>query len=122
MHLRSLIIGAVTAICIAVPATAGHLHPEKYYQDQWCSAQNGVQEYALDDGARVDCLTDQYAVEFDFAPKWAEGIGQALYYAEKTGRRPGVALIMENNYDVRYLYRLQAICEKYGITIWQITP
>ena len=37
-----------------------------------------------------------YAVEFDFAEKWAEAVGQALYYALKTGKKPAVVLIMED--------------------------
>ena len=62
--------------------------PKKYleadYRDFACKQLEGNIEYALDDGSRVDCLTDQYAIEFDFAKKWAEAIGQSLYYAEKT--------------------------------------
>ena len=36
------------------------------------------------------------AVEFDFANKWAECIGQALYYGQKTNRTPACVLIIEN--------------------------
>lgn len=52
-------------------------------------------EYKLEDNTRVDCLTPDYAVEFDFASKWAESIGQSLYYAQKTKRKPAVVLIMQ---------------------------
>lgn len=41
-------------------------------------------EYRLSDNTRVDCMTDTLAVEFDFANKWAECIGQALYYGKQT--------------------------------------
>jgi hypothetical protein len=81
-----------------------------------------VTEYRLDDGTRVDCLTDQYAIEFDFGPKWAESIGQALYYAEMTGRQPGVVLILEQPGDDRYLNRLRRVADKYNISIWTSTP
>lgn len=65
-------------------------------------------EYQLEDKTRVDCLTSNLAVEFDFAPKWAECIGQALYYGKKTKRIPACALIMENPIkDEIYLYRLR---------------
>ena len=83
---------------------------------------NGQTEVVLDDKARVDCLTDQYAVEVDFAPKWAEGIGQALFYGVKTGKQPGVLLILEHKSDERFLKRLNLTAEKYGITTWTITP
>ncbi len=87
---------------------AKHLHTEKEYQTAWCNAHNGVMEYKLNDKTRVDCLTDTLAVEVDFAPKWHECIGQALYYAKKTRRTPACVLIMENgDSDMRFLYRLR---------------
>lgn len=81
-------------------------------------------EYVLDDQARVDCLTDEYAIEFDFANKWAEAIGQALYYAKKTGRRPGIVLIMESSGDQKYLSRLNNAIKNNipSIKIWTIIP
>lgn len=97
-------------------------HPEKYYQNQWCNKVGGSQEYRLEDGTRVDCLTETHAVEFDFAKKWAEGIGQALYYAEMTGKRPGVVLIMEHPGDDRFKTRLQRVSDRHGITVWTIGP
>ena len=78
-------------------------------------------EYVLDDGARVDCLLPDYAVEFDFAEKWAESIGQALYYGLKTGRQPAVVLIMETpDKDFRHLNRLKVVAKKYNLKIWTI--
>ncbi|MDA8428150.1 MAG: hypothetical protein M0T70_02735 [Geobacteraceae bacterium] len=103
-------------------AFAGHIHKEKEYQEAWCKKINGITEYRLEDGARVDCLTDQFAIEFDFAPKWAESIGQALYYAEMTGRKPGVVLIQENDDDDRYMDRLKKVAGRHGIKVWEMTP
>lgn len=78
------------------------------YQTVWCSAHKGVMEYRLNDNTRVDCLTDTLAVEFDFANKWAECIGQALYYGQKTGKTPACVLIMEDEEkDLKYLRRLR---------------
>lgn len=105
-------------ILLATVANAKHLHPEKYYQNKWCAEQGGQTEVVLEDKTRVDCLTDTHAIEVDFAPKWAEGIGQALYYAEKIYRRPGVLLIMENETDARYLERLNAVADEYLIEVW----
>lgn len=65
-------------------------------------------EYKLNDKTRIDCLTDTLAVEVDFANKWAECIGQALYYGRKTRRTPACVLILENGEkDNRFLYRLR---------------
>lgn len=60
-------------------------------------------------------------IEFDFAPKWAESIGQALYYGLMTGKQPGVELIMEKEGDGRYLERLNALADGHNIKVW-ITP
>lgn len=101
-----------------------HTHnSEKYYQTKWCEERGGEIEYALDDYTRVDCLLSDYAIEFDFAKKWAEAIGQALYYGIKTDRKPGIVLIIENGeQDDKYLNRLKVIGEKHNIMIWTTTP
>lgn len=101
---------------------AAHVHPEAYYQQQWCDEQKGVMEYVLDDRSRVDCLTETHAIEVEFAPKWKESIGQALFYGIKTGKKPGVVLIIEKDSDGKYLDRLKIVGEKYGIDIWKVTP
>ena len=108
----------IIILFIFYPAYAAHIHKEKYYQDKWCKANNGVMEYVLDDKTRVDCLTIDYAVECDFSYKWAESVGQTLYYAIRTGKLPGVVLIMENIGDGKYLERLETVAKQYGIKIW----
>jgi hypothetical protein len=83
------------------------LHREVWYQQQWCDGQGGIAEWRLPDAARIDCLTDTHAIEFDFADKWAEAIGQALYYASQTGRRAGIVLIIRGDgKDQAYIDRL----------------
>ena len=87
---------------------AKRLYLEKEYQDYWCGLKNGITEYKLTDNTRVDCLLPDMAVEFDYANKWAECIGQALYYSQKTNRIPARVLIMENpEKDFKYLSRLR---------------
>ena len=65
---------------------------ESDYVLEYCPYDSKV-EYVLEDRTRVDCLTDAHAVEFDWCNKWAEAVGQALYYARSTGRMPVVVLI-----------------------------
>lgn len=107
-------------VCCVSSAAAGRLHKEKVYQDEWCQQAGGVTEYRLSDGTRVDCLIDEYAIEFDFAPKWAESVGQALYYSLMTGLKPGVVMIMENEGDERFLVRLNALALQYNIRVWTV--
>lgn len=101
----------------AIPAYAKHAYPEKYYQDNLCY---GITEYRLDDRTRVDCLTRDYAVEFDFAPKWAEAIGQSLHYAQKTGKKPAIYIIVENEKQWHYVNILRMLCPRLNITLWVV--
>ena len=82
---------------------------ESYYVNQWCASDFGRREAVLWDMTRVDCLTKDYAVEFDFAKKWAESIGQSLYYAKMTGKKPAVTLILTTPTDYRYVKRIERL-------------
>ena len=82
---------------------------ESYYVDQWCTSDFGRKEAILWDLTRVDCLAKDYAIEFDFAKKWAESIGQALYYAKMTGKSPAVVLILTSPIDYRYVKRVERL-------------
>ena len=75
-------------------------------------------EVVLSDKTRVDCLTDEYAIEFEWAKKWAESIGQSLYYAEMTGKKPAIAIIILSPDDERYIKRIEKVDK--GITIFKI--
>lgn len=106
INMRQIIL--ILILFLALPIYAKHLHLEKEYQEFWCSKQGGIIEYKLKDNTRVDCLLPNYAVEFDFASKWAECIGQALYYGQKTNRTPACVLIIENpTKDYKYVKRLR---------------
>ena len=105
-------------ILIISSASASHIHKESYYQVQWCNKEGGVTEYVLSDKARVDCLTKDYAVEFDFASKWAESIGQSLYYAKMTNKKPAIVLIMEANSDEIYYKRAKKVADEYDIKLY----
>lgn len=112
------LIYILSIIFIFSAVAEGHSLPEKYYQDQWCGKWRGKQEYRLKDNTRVDCLTKNYAVEFDFAPKWAESFGQAAYYAKMTGKKPAIILIIEKSSDWKYYHRLNKIAHDHNITVW----
>lgn len=112
----------ILSLAFFLPGLAFARTPERAYQEEWCAREGGVVEYTLPDKARVDCLTDEYAVEVDFASKWAEAVGQSLYYAERTGKRPGVLLILENEGGSRHLERLALLAKKFGIRVWTTGP
>ena len=95
---------------------------ERDYQKIFCKNLNGKIEYRLIDKTRVDCLTKEYAIELDFGHKWAESIGQSLYYSYMTNKKAGIGIIVNTNLisDKRYLKRLYKVTNILGIKVWII--
>ncbi len=106
-----------TLLLYPIAVNAAHLHYESWYQERWCNANNGQTEVTMPDGTRCDCLTDTHAIEVDFGEKWAESIGQSLYYGLQTGKQPGVVLILEEETDRKYWIRLNTTIEHYNLPI-----
>ena len=99
-----------------------HQHSESSYQHAWCSAHNGIEEYENPDKTRVDCLTKKRAVEFDFANKWAESIGQAEHYSLMTHKKGAVVLILEDpETEMIYFERLKRIAKKHHLDAEYVT-
>ena len=97
------------------------LHYEKVYQNKVAEMMDGNTETVLEDGTRVDILTDDYAIEVDFADKWAEGIGQCLHYSLMTGKKAGLVLIAENvDKDEKYIVRALNVAKNHNIKVWVI--
>ena len=116
-----LVFITVTNYCSAYEAIV-HKHNESSYNHAWCSMHKGIEEFQNNDFTRVDCLTDCNAVEFDFAPKWAEGIGQALHYQRMTGKRGKVVLILENpQKEMVYYYRVLELAKIYDFDVEYVT-
>lgn len=116
----SVFIGVVFDNCGLVYGK--HKRLEKDYQKEWCENAEGEMEVVMPDGSRCDCLTSKYAVEFDFASKWAEAVGQSLLYASYTGMKPGIVLIMEDaekeDVFLRRLYRISDYLNCNKIDVW----
>ena len=87
---------------------------EADYVQKTCKGQI---EYALEDRTRVDCLTELYAIEYDFCPKWAEAIGQSLHYARMTGKHPAIVLICDTEDEIRHIMRVWPLAEDLGINL-----
>jgi len=87
---------------------------ERFYQEKYCT---GKIEVVLEDRTRIDCETSHYAIEYDFARKWAESLGQALHYARMTNKQPGIVLIIESEKDCKYVKRAQDNIDFYWLPI-----
>jgi len=106
-------LGALT-LCIGLFfGTACFAKSEAEYVKENCTGQI---EYRLPDATRVDCLTETHAYEFDFCNKWAESVGQALYYADLTEKKPGIVLICDAD-EQRFYYRAMVACPECRVEI-----
>lgn len=105
----------------ALPVYAKRLHKESWYQERYCQ---GIQEYRLPDGTRADCMTDTHAIEYDFANKWDEAIGQSLNYAFQSNKRAGIVLIIEKRKHMKHWYKLNSVIQHYKlpIDVWLVKP
>jgi hypothetical protein len=116
-----IITAVLLVLLLAVPAQAKHRYLEEYYQNKWCLPKGGTTEFVLPDRTRVDCLTGENAIEFDFGYKHYESIGQAIKYGMATGKRPGIVLIIENKLDAKKWAELQEVViflrERFGLRI-----
>ena len=117
MEMKKIILILIISFMFPSQLLAVREHPEKWYQEKWCKENNGQLEVVLVDGTRCDCLTETHAIEFDFGSKWAESIGQSLYYGLQTGKKPGVVLILEKNKDRRYWIRLNSTIQHFTLPI-----
>ena len=77
----SVVIAAITLVGESERDTAPGTevdNQETIYQEL-----GGEKEYRLNDGTRVDLIHNKFAIEIDWQEKWAEGVGQSIYYAMK---------------------------------------
>jgi len=88
--------------CLIFLSTNSYALTESYYSEIFCKSIGGVEEVVLSNRTRVDCVTDEYVIEVDFAKKWYEGVGQSLHYATVTGKKPGLALIIDETEERFY--------------------
>ena len=120
----SLTVCVAVITLVAISAPAEQLHSEKYYQMRWCFSHGGMVGIMLGDKTRCDCVTESHAIEIEFADKWADAIGQSLYYSLQTGKIAGIVLILESETDHKYWEQLNSTIENFELPIetWEISP
>ena len=119
----SFVLAYIIFQILVLPCYGARLYKEAEYNKRYCSIVGGVVEYRNPDFTRVDCLTKNNAIEMDFAEKWAEGVGQALYYEQMTGKKGKVVLILENpDVEIKYFERVKALSKVYNFDAEYITP
>ena len=98
---------------------ADYFHTRETPRNAWL----GVTVECKTSKTRIDCLTKTHAVEFDFANKWHESIGQALHYQKMTGKRAKVVLILEKpEEEMKYFKRVEALGKIHNFDVEYVTP
>ena len=120
MKYRQLVI--LLALFSASICHAKEKRNEAYYRDVWTKEHKGKVEVKMGDGTRCDIVTKTHAIEVEWAHKWAEGIGQSLWYSYQTNKKAGIVLILRNKKDKKYLLRLRSLiaAKKLDIRVWEI--
>jgi len=72
--------------------------------------------------SNADIITKTHAIEVEWAHKWYERFGQALWYGFQTNKKPGLVLIFRNKEDERFLARVRSLAAHHEIEprVWTI--
>ena len=102
-----------------VTSSSQALEKEKYYSDKFCEEMSGQADYTLQDKSRVDCLTETHAFEVDWADgmKVYEAIGQSLYYASQTDKKPGILLLIRKDNSEKHIRKVQEVIISFNLPI-----
>ena len=90
---------------------------ERDYVNAWVEKYGGKTEVQMPDKTRCDVVTTTHAIEFDFAPKWAEAIGQSLNYGFQINKTPGVVLIVRSKKEMKHWFQLNSVIKHYKLPI-----
>ena len=95
------------------------LEKEKYYSEMYCEELFGKVNYTLEDKSKVDCLTDTHAYEVDWADgmKVYEAIGQSLYYASQTNKKPGIIFLIRRNNSEKHIRKVKEVINFFELDI-----
>lgn len=109
---------------LLIPTIPLHVSVDAH-ESQWTTALakaiGGKTEVGVEFG-RADVLTESYAIEVDFLPKWKEGIGQALHYGDITHLVPVLALIAKDPPDEKLMKHIESLCTSKGVKVVLLVP
>ena len=95
-------------ICVLQPGPTDN----EILWSKWLATQrDGQAEVVLIDGSRADIINDTHAYEVEWAKKWPEAIGQSLLYAQLSGKKPAIILLLRDKpNDKIYVLRCAVAC------------
>ncbi|MTB51322.1 hypothetical protein [Lewinella sp. W8] len=75
----------------------------------------GATEVHVENG-RIDILTKTHAIEVEWASKWKNSIGQALWYAQQKNVKAGIILLLKERKDLEHFYKLTSTLSYAGLS------
>ena len=110
---------ALTILSILAIQSVHAIENEDYYNRQFCIQESGQAEYRLPDRSRIDCLpsTHAYEADWDDGLKDYESIGQSLYYAAETGKKPGILLLVRKKNSDKHIRKVRRVIESWSLPI-----
>ena len=116
---QSLLIKYFFILICFLPLSYNALEKEKFYSDKFCEEISGQADYTLQDQSRVDCLTETHAFEVDWADgmKVYEAIGQSLYYASQTGKKPGILLLIRKDNSEKHIRKIKEVISYFNLDV-----
>ena len=99
--------------------SANAIEKEEFYSNKFCEELAGQSQFKLKDLSRVDCLTETHAFEVDWADgmKVYEAIGQSLYYASQTGKKPGILLLIRKDNSEKHIRKIKEVIRYFDLDI-----
>jgi len=117
-YLSMSLVSLVLALLMVTFSFAGKKPGEREHAERIAIKYNAKVEVKLWDHTRVDLLNDTHAYEVDWVRKYAEGVGQALYYGVVTNKKPALILLVRDLVkESRYIYRAQTVCARAGVEL-----
>ena len=98
----------VLCFLMTVRSFSADLKTENEWSDLIAEKLKGDREFAVKSG-RVDILTDEHAIEVEWASKWKQSIGQSLWYSFQTNRKAKVILLLKKESDENYARMLRSV-------------
>jgi len=118
--MKKLIILFLIILFPTIMFSQYHKMQESYYIDYFSTIIKGHKEFFYNKQTVIDIITDTFAIKVNFIDKWAESIGLSLFYSDKTGKRPGIVLIVDGISDDEYIRNLMVVAAKEHISVWLI--
>ena len=109
----------LTIVLLFICIVSGYSQKEKMKEadySNYIQTLIGGEREVYVSGGRVDLVTEEHAFEIEWANKWKESIGQALWYAVQTTKKPGIILILKDASQYKYFIQLNTALDYAGLT------